>query len=120
VLGDSGVLAATIQFQHFPERTVLVSTGRAMTQAAGVPGTVRECLIVPTHCSSNKGTKNVRSSLLTGLVTKARRQCWLILRLPGGLGGARVCTTTQNHRMAEAGRDFWRSSYPTPCSIRAT
>lgn len=29
-------------------------------------------------------------------------------------------TELQSHRMAEVGRDLWRSSGPTPCSSRVT
>jgi len=83
VLGDSGVLAATVQFQYFPDCTVLAST----RLAAAVPGRVRECLILPTHCSCNKDKKSAKSSQLTARVTKARTQCWLILRSPGGPAG---------------------------------
>jgi len=58
---------------------------------------VRECLIIPTHCSWNKDKKSAGSSPLTALVIKARTQCWLNLKSPRGLRGEGVgqgCTAT--------------------------
>jgi len=42
---------------------------------------VRECLIGP----ACKDKKSAKLSQLTAFVMKARTQCWLVLRLPGGL-----------------------------------
>jgi len=69
-------------------------------RAAGIPGAVRECLIIPAHgsCTNTKEVpghpgslllykdkKSAKSSQITALAVQARTQCQLVLRSPGGL-----------------------------------
>ena len=70
VLGDSGILAATVQFQHFPDCTVLASTHQSYDPGSRSSGTVKQCPIVPTHCSCNQDKESSKSPQLTTAVTK--------------------------------------------------
>lgn len=72
-LGQYISILATILvrwFWHLP--------GQAMMQAAGVSGTIRDCLIFPTLCTIIR-TRKYQMFQLTAFVAKTRTQCWLLL-----------------------------------------
>lgn len=57
-------------FWHLP--------GQATIQTIGISGTIRECLIVLTHCTITRRRK-YQISQPAALVARTRTQCWLVM-----------------------------------------
>lgn len=60
--------------------------GQAMMQVIGVSGTIRDCLIFPTHCTITS-TGKYQMFQFTAFVAKTGTQCWLLLTSQRGLWG---------------------------------